>query len=63
MFKKIAVPAALLLILTAAVVFVAKFDTLAFVRWFQNNLNYGYITVFMAVESSFIPFPDRKSVV
>ena len=31
-------------------------DTLAIYEWFMENMNYGYITLLMAIESSFIPF-------
>ena len=27
------------------------------VMWYRDNLNYGTITLLMAIESSFIPFP------
>lgn len=27
--------------------------------WVLNNLNYWVITLFMAIESSFIPFPSE----
>ena len=27
--------------------------------WIADNLNYGTVTLFMAIESSFIPFPSE----
>ena len=27
--------------------------------WYMNNMNYGTVTLLMAVESSFIPFPSE----
>ena len=31
-------------------------------RWVLDNLNYGVVTLFMAIESSFIPFPSEAIV-
>ena len=32
-------------------------ESLGFIQWCLDNLNYGTITLLMAIESSFIPFP------
>ena len=29
------------------------------IRWILENLNYWVVTLFMAIESSFIPFPSE----
>ena len=34
-------------------------DSAEFVQWYLDNMNYGNITLLMAVESSFIPFPSE----
>ncbi|MEG2666305.1 MAG: DedA family protein, partial [Bacteroidales bacterium] len=31
----------------------------AIIQWYLNNLNYWTITLFMTIESSFIPFPSE----
>ncbi len=35
------------------------FDTAELFRWVLENLNYWVVTLFMAIESSFIPFPSE----
>lgn len=35
------------------------FDSAEFVQWYLDNINYGNITLLMAIESSFIPFPSE----
>ncbi len=34
-------------------------ESVAFIQWCLNHLNYGTITLLMAIESSFIPFPSE----
>lgn len=34
-------------------------DSLSFIQWCLENLNYWTITLLMAIESSFIPFPSE----
>ena len=34
-------------------------ESFEFIEWCLNNLNYGTITLLMAIESSFIPFPSE----
>ena len=34
-------------------------DTAELFRWVLENLNYWVVTLFMAIESSFIPFPSE----
>lgn len=34
-------------------------ESLGFIQWCLDNLNYGTITLLMAIESSFIPFPSE----
>ena len=34
-------------------------ESLGFIEWCLDNLNYGTITLLMAIESSFIPFPSE----
>ena len=34
-------------------------DTAELFRWILDNLNYWVVTIFMAIESSFIPFPSE----
>lgn len=34
-------------------------DTAELFRWVLDNLNYWVVTIFMAIESSFIPFPSE----
>lgn len=37
----------------------AIFDAANFFQWFVENANYLFVFVFMAIESSFIPFPSE----
>ena len=34
-------------------------ESIEFIQWCLNNLNYWTITILMAIESSFIPFPSE----
>ena len=34
-------------------------ESLGFIQWCLDNLNYWTITLLMAIESSFIPFPSE----
>lgn len=34
-------------------------ESLGFIEWCLENLNYWTITLLMAIESSFIPFPSE----
>ena len=31
------------------------------IKWVLENLNYWVVTIFMTIESSFIPFPSEDS--
>ena len=37
-------------------------EDVSFIEWCLNNLNYWTITLLMAIESSFIPFPSEEAV-
>lgn len=45
--------------MTDAFVLLSLFDAAAFFDWFVNHANYVFVFLFMAIESSFIPFPSE----